>query len=318
MQKLLHGIHHITAVSSDAQANLDFYSGVLGLRLVKLTVNFDDPTMYHLYFGDKTGSPGSLLTFFPITGAQRGKVGPGQVSAIAFSIPPESIEFWANRLSRHGVAFDGPFQRFGQEVITAYDTDGLPVELVADAQPNPLTWTTATVPAQHSIKRFHSATLHVNKADSTARLLELMGFTKSDSEENRARFMTSDGQTTQFADLLSSPDSSRGIPGAGTVHHIAWRCLDSDQEAWREKIADNGFTPTSIIDRKYFHSVYFRERGGILFEIATDSPGMMIDESESTLGTHLKLPPWHEDKRTTIEQRLPALRTRTSPVSPKP
>ncbi len=305
MADRLHGIHHITAISSDAQGGIDFYTRVLGLRLVKITVNYDDPATYHLYFGDALGTPGSILTFFPFAGAGAGKVGTGQVSAIAFSIRRASVPFWAERLSRAGIAFDGPFERFGYETLSFRDYDGLPLELVADDSAIGAVWRTGSVAAEHAITRFHGVTLRLSEFEATARLLQdKLGFAAGPSNEDRRRFAVGEGNKAQFVDLLVQPGSSRGLPGAGTVHHIAWRCLDRDQAAWRSLIAADGYNVTPIIDRNYFHSIYFREPGGVLFEVATDEPGFTVDQSEAELGTRLALPSWLEPRRESIEMRL--------------
>lgn len=316
MRKSLHGIHHITAISSDPQANVDFYSRTLGLRMVKQTVNYDDPSVYHLYFGDAVGSPGSILTFFPFPDAQSGKVGNGQVGAIGYSISPESIEFWVDRFSRQGIKFSGPFARFGEEVITFGDSDGLPLELVADSNRAGKTWLDSPVPAAHAIKRFSSATLLVSNSGSTAELLtEILGFEKIAEEGNRLRFAAGSSDDRQQIDIVVDPQGRRGIPGPGTVHHIAWRCFDNDQEHWRKAVAKQGFNVTSIIDRNYFHSIYFRENSGVLFEIATDEPGFTVDQSELELGSRLSLPPWLESKRENIVRHLPPLSIGQKPVS---
>ncbi len=316
MRNNLHGIHHITAISSDPQANVDFYSRTLGLRMVKQTVNYDDPSVYHLYFGDAVGSPGSILTFFPFPDAQSGKVGNGQVGAISYSISPESIEFWVDRFSRQGIEFTGPFARFGEEVITFSDSDGLPSELVADSNRAGKTWPDSPVPAAHAIKRFSSATLLVSDSSSTARLLtDTLGFARVAEEGNRHRFALGNGEGLQLVDIVDDSQARRGIPGPGTVHHIAWRCFDKDQENWRKAVAKQGFNVTSIIDRNYFHSIYFRENSGILFEIATDEPGFTVDQSELELGSRLSLPPWLESKREDIVRKLPSLSIGKSPVS---
>ena len=316
MRKSLHGIHHITAISSDPQANFDFYTKLLGLRMVKQTVNYDDPTLYHLYFGDASGSPGSILTFFPFPDTRPGRVGTGQVASIGYSIPAASVDFWVERLSRGSIHFNGPVRRFDQDVISFADSDGLPLELVADSNHSGTTWTDSSVPAEHAIKRFSSATLLVSKSNSIADLLtNVMGFREVGVEANRTRFVAGDGDDRQFVDVVLALQSERGFPGPGTVHHIAWRCLDIDHKKWREIVADSGFSVTPIIDRNYFHSIYFREHGGILFEIASDEPGFLVDQSEYELGSALSLPPWLESKRETIERRLPPLSTARSILS---
>ena len=316
MQEGLHGIHHITAISSDPQANIDFYTKVLGMRMVKLTVNYDDPSVYHLYFGDAAGSPGSILTFFPFPDAQAGKVGNGQVSAIGYSIAPASVEFWAERFSRLGIRFDGPFRRFDHEVISFWDNDGLPLELVADSNRSGKSWRSSPIGSEHELKRFSSAALSVTKDDSTSRLLtDVMGLKLADTDGNRKRYATGDGEHRQWVDIIENPEARRGIPGPGTVHHIAWRCLNADHAGWRKKVAAAGYNVTDIVDRNYFQSIYYREHAGILFEIATDEPGFAVDQRESELGTKLVLPPWLEPKREAIERRLPPVNLNTQTVS---
>lgn len=309
MQSSLHGIHHITAISSDPQSNVDFYTKTLGMRLVKLTVNYDDPGTYHLYFGDSVGSPGSILTFFPFPDAQAGKVGNGQVSAIGYSIAESSVDFWVERFSRLGVKFDGPFRRFNEEVIAFSDTDGLPLELVADLNRSGQIWADSEIPAEHQLKRFSSAALSVATAASTIDLLvSTMGMVRLGNEGLRTRFAVGAGANRQHLDVIEDPMARRGVPGPGTVHHIAWRCYDSDQTAWQERIAGTGLHVTQIVDRNYFHSIYYREYSGILFEIATDEPGFATDQGLPELGTKLVLPPWLEVKREDIERRLPPIK----------
>ena len=304
------GIHHITAMAGDAQINLDFYTRVLGLRLVKRTVNFDDPGTYHLYFGDYDGTPGSLITFFP-WGAKslRGRIGTGQVSATAFSIPGGSVAYWSDRLKRLDIA-TSPSQRFDDAVIELRDRDGLAVELVASSAPESLSgWSNGDVPAEHAIRGFHSASLSLAGFERTARLLQdTLGFTAVGEASNRFRFVTSEAVTGSRIDTVCEPGRMRGSMGVGVVHHIAFRASDdAAQLALRERLVDAGYDVTPVLDRQYFHSIYFREPGGVLFEIATDPPGFAIDESPAELGTHLKLPPWLERQRSEIEKHVPPL-----------
>ncbi len=316
MRNSLHGIHHITAISSDPQANFDFYTRILGLRMVKQTINYDDPSVYHLYFGDRVGSPGSILTFFPFPDAQAGKVGNGQVGAIGYSISADSIEFWVERFSRLGISFDGPFKRFDHEVISFKDSDGLPLELIADSNRSGVYWTESSLPSAHAIKRFSSTTLLLNNADPTSSLItDVLGFEMVATEGNRTRFAAGTGEDRQLVDIVANPEARRGVPGPGTVHHIAWRCLDADQADWRKAVEANGYNVTPIIDRNYFHSIYFREKGGILFEVATDEPGFAVDQTESELGSRLSLPPWLESRREDIIRQLPPLTTIGQQVS---
>lgn len=300
------GIHHITAMAGDPQANVDFYTRTLGLRLVKRTVNFDDPHTYHLYFGDESGRPGTILTFFP-WGADslHGRIGGGQVSVTGFAIPRGAMDYWIERLSAHDVSFDGPARRFDESAIVLEDPDGVVLELVetADARPG---WSNREVPAEFAIRGFHQATLLVGSADATVRLItDTMGFRPVAETGNRLRFAAGDGSPGTMLDLVIEPERRHGSMGVGVVHHIAFRATtDADQLALRDELVAVGRDVTPVIDREYFHSIYFREPGGVLFEIATDAPGFAIDEALAELGTHLKLPPWFEASRAEIERRL--------------
>lgn len=311
LQQVL-GIHHLTAMSGDAQETVDFYSGVLGLRLVKQTVNFDDPGTYHLYFGDNTGSPGSLMTFFPWTrNGVKGRIGTGQVGTMAFSVPEGSLAFWMTRLEQAGVAYRGPFDRFSEEGIAFDDPDGLHLELVAAAG-------TATqsevppihqVPAEFAIRGFYAVALWVEGYERTAGLMtETLGFKSAGEQGNRFRYTIGGGGPGKIVDLICEPDLRLGSIGVGTVHHIAWRAADDNsQMALRNALLARKVNVTPVLNRQYFKSIYFREPGHVLFEIATDPPGMLIDESRETLGTALKLPPWLESERDTISQHLAVL-----------
>ncbi len=304
------GIHHITAFASDPQANVDFYRRVLGQRLVKTTVNFDDPGTYHFYYGDYTGSPGTLLTFFPWPGAQRGRRGSGEIGAVAYAIAPESVDFWRQRLARHGVAVNAAAPRFGETVLTFEDPDGLPVELITRSAPPPVqVWAEGPIPAEYALRGFHSVTLWVAHAAPTAALLtDILGFEAAERAGNRQRFNSSSGAVGMTVDIAERGDLPRGMLGAGSVHHMAYRARTDDEQAeFRQQIAAAGHGVTPVRDRQYFHSIYFREPGGVLFEIATDPPGFLIDEPVAQLGTSLKLPPWLEPQRELIEQTLPAI-----------
>jgi catechol 2,3-dioxygenase-like lactoylglutathione lyase family enzyme len=309
-QKIL-GIHHVTAIAGDPQQNVNFYAGLLGLRLVKLTVNFDDPGTYHLYYGDEEGRPGTILTFFPWPGARRGRIGTGQVTVTSFSIPEGSLGYWTGRLKDHGIRFEGPIKRFDEEALAFSDPDGLKLELVvtpgAEAR-SP--WKEGPVPAEYSTRGFHSVTVSEEGYERTATLLtETLGFHLAREASNRFRYELKTGGPGTRVDVLCSPDAPRGMVAVGTVHHIAWRTPDGvQQEAWRRQIAGLGHNVTPVLDRQYFRSIYFREPGGVLFEIATDPPGFSIDEPLGQLGTHLKLPPWLESMRSQIESILPPLR----------
>ena len=305
------GIHHVTAMAGDAQANLDFYTRVLGLRLVKRTVNFDDPATYHFYFGDRTGSPGTILTFFPWgKGSLRGRIGTGQVSVTSFSIPTASVSFWRDRLQRLDVAVDGPEERFDEAVLALRDRDGVALELVAsaraDARPGWSNGDMGGVPIEHAIRGFHHASLSLAGYERTAGLLtQTLGFRAAGEEGARFRFAIGDGAPSAIVDLVCEPGRMRGSMGIGVVHHIAYRAAnDEAQRALRERIVAAGFDATPVLDRQYFHSVYFREPGGVLFEIATDPPGFALDEPVEEFGQRLKLPPWLESHRGEIEAQL--------------
>jgi glyoxalase family protein len=304
-------IHHITAIAGDPQRNLDFYAGTLGLRLIKVTVNFDDPGTYHLYYGDEVGHPGSILTFFPWPGGRPGRQGTGQAGAVSLAIAPVSLGFWIERLLASGVKYEGPTRRFEEQVVGFKDPDGLLLELVAtprvaDVAP----WSEGPVPAEHAIRGFHGTTLWEDgDTGSAAFLTRTMGFEPVGEEGNILRFQSAAVGTGTVVDLRRAPGFWRGAGGVGTVHHVAFRAAtDADQLAKRAEIEAEGVGITPVIDREYFHSVYFREPGGVLFEIATDGPGFTIDEPLAELGTHLKLPPTYEPSRSQIELALPPLR----------
>jgi glyoxalase family protein len=303
------GIHHVTALASDPQRNVDFYAGFLGLRLVKLTVNFDAPDVYHLYYGDETGRPGTILTFFPFPDAVRGQKGSGEVSAVAFSIPPGSAGHWTGRLGRKGVAFLGPGSRFGETVLSFEDPDGMVVELVEDpAAPGP-GWSGGPVEEDRAIRRLHGITmLHGSLAPTEAFLTGGMGFADAGSDGGRHRFLAGAGEDQARIDVVVDAPAPPARQSAGSVHHIAWRVKDdAEQREWQPRLRRAGAAPTQVMDRSYFHSIYFREPGGVLFEIATDPPGFLVDETVDTLGTGLKLPPWLEPQRELIQRNLPPL-----------
>lgn len=309
------GIHHVTAIAGDPQANLAFYTQILGLRLVKKTVNFDDPGSYHFYFGDADGTPGTILTFFPWPGAYPGRVGDGMATATAFAMPAGSLDYWMERLAELHDNFDAPVTRLGAQVLTLRDPDGLILELVAGDSVTLASsagiekdWEYATVPAEHRLRGFHSVTLCVAGFEQTAKLLtETFGYEAAGEEPDRLRFRSPSGAHAAVVDLSRKPDPvPHGRMGSGTVHHVAFRAKDEQQQIeWREAIAALGFHVTHVLDRQYFRSIYFREPGGVLFEIATDPPGFQTDETFEELGTHLKLPPWLEPQRQHIERRLP-------------
>lgn len=309
------GIHHITAMAGAPQGNIDFYTRVLGLRLVKRTVNFDDPYTYHFYFGNESGQPGTILTFFPWgASSMKGRIGTGQVSVTAFSIPPGSINYWIERLATHDVAFDGPESRFDQTLISLRDYDGIALELVESANDARPVWSNGKIPEPHAIRGFHHATLSLEGFERTAELLTAtMGFQRARESGNRFRFVAGDGAPGTIIDLVAEPDRARGSMGVGTVHHIAFRAANDDEQlALRERLLAAGADVTPVMDRQYFHSVYFLEPGGVLFEIATDTPGFLIDEAAAELGMQLKLPGWLEAQRTKIEARVAPIKVPAS------
>jgi glyoxalase family protein len=301
------GIHHVTAIAEDPQENVDFYAGILGLRLVKKTVNFDDPGSYHLYYGDAAGNPGTIMTFFSWPGATRGRIGTGQVSATSFAVPQESLGYWVERLLQHGVRFEQPVRRLDETVLAIRDPDGLAVELVArPGTTGGEIWEESSVPSEYAIRGISGVTLLERSAEVTMDLLEnFLGFERVEEEDGRARYLTA-GSGGSFADVLVQPDGPAGQTAVGTVHHVAWRAPDeATQQDWREEIESRGFHVTPVLDRNYFRSIYFREPGGVLFEIATDPPGFAVDEDPDYLGENLKLPPWLEKDRERIEEILP-------------
>jgi glyoxalase family protein len=305
------GLHHVTAIASDPQRNLDFYVGLLGLRFVKRTINFDDPGTYHFYFGDRRGTPGTILTFFPWPGLRRGIRGTGQIEATAFAISPDSIGFWLDRFKQQHVTAERASPRFGEEVIRFTDPDGLLLELIgASALASVDHWADGPVPPEHSLHGFHGVSAALEGYERTARLLtDSFGFRLLSESGNRFRFVSSnDSAPGRIVDLLCLPDTGLGRVAAGSVHHIAFRAKDdAEQLKWREHLVDLGYNVTPVMDRVYFHSIYFREPGGILFEIATEPPGFTLDEKLEELGNHLRLPPWLEPSRSGIEKILPPI-----------
>ncbi|HEX2251706.1 MAG TPA: ring-cleaving dioxygenase [Thermoanaerobaculia bacterium] len=317
------GIHHVTAIATDPQTNVDFYAGTLGLRLVKRTVNFDDPGAYHFYYGDETGRPGTILTFFPWPMARRGQRGTGQATVTSFSVPEGSLGWWRERFAAHGVVAGDPEERFEEDAMVVLDPDGLMLELVAHAGVADVApWAGAAVPERHAIRGFRSVTLAVQGYEKTAALLTgTLGFEPAGERRNRFRFRVGAGAAAADAsggpsgtapgtlvDVVCSPDVAPGRVAAGTVHHVAWRVAgDAEQARWRAALAGEGLDVTPVLDRQYFHSIYFREPGGVLFEIATDSPGFALDEPVASLGEALKLPPWLEPHRERIAGVLPPI-----------
>jgi glyoxalase family protein len=304
------GLHHVTAIAGDPQTNIDFYSGVLGLRLIKRTVNFDDPSTYHLYYGDGVGSPGTIMTFFPWPGVRRGVLGSGQTYTTSFAVSEHSFGFWRHRLEEFLVRADD-IERFGVPGLAFADPDGLRLELLASAGPDDgrEPWDGSSVPAEHAIRGLDGVTLlHADSIATENLLVDGMGFRKVTGDERRVRYESGDGGSGTFVDLLHDPDAVPGRVAGGSVHHVAFRLADDDaQTEWQHHLFEAGHPTTEVKDRMYFHSIYFRESGGVLFELATDNPGFAIDESVDELGTQLRLPPWFESIRDRIEQTLPAL-----------
>ncbi|WP_226007839.1 VOC family protein [Natrinema salinisoli] len=307
MPAAIPGIHHVTAIGSDPRRNLEFYTETLGLRLVKRSVNQDDVSVYHLFYGDHGGSPGTSMTFFPYPDARQGQVGTGQASAVAFLIPEGAVEFWTERLTDAGVDAER-HERFGDTVVSFEDPDGLPLELVARADAPAGDPPEGSVPDEHAIRGFFGVTLSLATAGPTEEVLRAMGYSRTDEGGSRRRYESS-GDLGYVVDILEEPQAPRGQPGAGTVHHVAFQTTADEQSEWRDVLSGQGLRPTEIIDRKWFESVYVREHGGVLFEFATEEPGYTVDEELEELGERLVLPEWLEDRRGEIEAGLPDLST---------
>ena len=307
----LAGIHHVTAIAGDPQRNVDFYTGFLGLRLVKVTVNFDAPDTYHLYYGDGMGRPGTLLTFFPWPGARRGRKGAGQASVVAFAIPEAALRFWGNRLHNGGIPYEGPINRWGHNVLTFFDPDDLQIELVACPEADTREpWAGGPVPAEFGLRGLYGVTLIEDTLKPLEELLaHLPGFRwVGAGANNRYRYAVGVGSTLAYVDLLVLPGMGHGQMGTGAIHHVAWRTpASAEQIAWRTNLLELRLPVTPVLDRKYFQSIYFREPGGVLFEMATDGPGFTVDEPETSLGSTLQLPANLEGQRAEIEDRLPPL-----------
>jgi glyoxalase family protein len=305
----MHGIHHVTAIAGDARRNLDFYTGTLGLRLVKKTVNFDDPGTYHLYFGDETGRPGTILTFFPWAHVAPGRVGVGQAQETAFRVPQGAIGYWTHRFVEKGVPHEAPEKRFGETVLPFRDPDGMPLALIgtagAEAEP---AWSNSGMPAEHAIRGFHGVTLMLDQAEPTGAILtDVLGFKEAGREGPRVRYR-GDAGVGAAVDIRVAAGFLPGRMGGGSVHHVAFRAADdAAQAAMTGRLSGHGIRPTEQMDRNYFRSIYFREPGGVLFEIATDDPGFAADEPVANLGEALKLPRFLEPRRREIEAVLPAL-----------
>jgi glyoxalase family protein len=304
-----HGIHHVTAIASDPQANVDFYTKVLGLRLVKQTVNFDAPHVWHLYYGDEKGSPSSILTFFPWPGVMQGKEGAGLTTATAFSVPPESIGFWHERVKTLGLTAEAPAVRGDSEVLTLFDNDGMRLELVASPGDSRSGWDgVSDIPQEHALRGLHEVTLSERNLDPTASMLtNFLGMGLSSETAGAASFSMGEGGAGASVQVIGGIQD-RGLQAGGTVHHVAFRAPNlQTMESWRQELVSRGVNVTEVMDRQYFKSIYFREPGGVLFEIATDEPGFDIDEPLLELGRKLKLPPWLEPSREQIQNSLPRI-----------
>jgi glyoxalase family protein len=305
-----HGLHHVTAIATDPQSNVDFYTRALGLRLVKRTVNFDAPDTYHLYYGDEHGTPSSLLTFFPWPGVSQGRQGAGMATATAFSVPADSLGWWRERFTALGIDADPPRSRDEEEVLTFRDPDGMIIDLVASVGDQRSGWDgVAEIPAEHAVRGLHAVTLSEHQLDASADMLtDLLGMQVAAETGERARFGMSGGASGALVDVQAGV-KDRGLQAGGTVHHVAFRAPDlPTMTTWREELVSRGIQVTEILDRQYFKSIYFREPGGVLFEIATDAPGFAVDEPLLELGRALKLPPWLEPDREQIAAALPPLR----------
>lgn len=305
MKPLITGIHHITAIAGNPQQNIDFYTGILGLRLVKKTINFDAPDVYHFYFGDGLGNPGTVFTTFPFAGARRGTKGTGELTYTAFSVGKDSLDYWILRLRKFGVVVSDVLERFGEQLIRFEDHDGMGIELIANSRDDRPGWTYGHIPAEHGIKGFYGATLNLHAEELTAKLLTgHMDYRLIGQEGQRFRYGT-EGKPGDIVDILVDPEGHRGMQSAGSVHHIAFRTANVETQLEVQSILmQNGYMVTEVKDRNYFKSIYFREPGGVLFEVATDEPGFAIDEEEAHLGELLKLPEWAEPSREKIGKNL--------------
>lgn len=309
IKNLINGIHHITSLSGSAKNNVRFYTEILGLRLVKRTVNYDSPDTWHLYYGNKVGNPGTITTFFPFTGITQGKSGNKSVISTMFSIGPNSIGFWVNRLKTHQIDFRGPISRFDEEYLHFVDFDGIHIELVANNYDKRPGCHTTGIPAEHGIKGLYSITLSYASAEPSLEFfIKHMGHSITIESNERIRLYSGNNMPGHFIDLVSRPSVPNYIPGTGTVHHVAFQTPDiHTQDQIRKHLIKKGFQPSPVMDRQYFKSVYFREPGGIHMEIATADPGFLIDEPLENLGNELKLPKWLESNRAEIEAGLSPL-----------
>ena len=314
MKTLINGLHHVTTLAGDTQRNVDYYTSILGLRLVKRTINFDAPDVYHLYYGNEIGSPGTILTFFPCGNLPRGRKGVGQLTYTAFSAPIASVSFWMDRLHTSNIPYAGPYKRFSETYLRFEDFDGMGIELVFTDDDQRPGWDNGRIPVEFAIRGFHTVTLNELNPDRTIKLLtETMQHILVGEEEGRFRFeagprLAGKGGSGNYVDILHSPKDVHALQGAGSVHHVAFS-TDSDETQLiiQQQLAESGYSITPVQDRNYFHSIYFREPGGILFEVATNPPGFAIDEPVSELGQTLKLPPQYETRRASLVKALPQI-----------
>jgi glyoxalase family protein len=310
MENRVLGLHHITAIADDAKRNFKFYTQVLGLRMVKKTVNFDDPGTYHFYFGDEIGTPGTILTFFPWEGIGQGYTGTGMATDIGYSVPSGSLDFWASRFNEFNVKHGPAGERFGEQFLSFQDPDGLKLDMIIQAaEDKRKPWVTTDVDAQSAIRGFHSITLTLRRVEPTAKILtDIFSYKLLRQEGNRYRFFTDAIESASVVDIIEAPNTHAGRNAAGTNHHVAFRVKDDNiLMEFHEKVAARGLSITPKIDRDYFFSLYFREPGGVLFELATDNPGFTKDEPVDKLGSSLKIPKQYESSRERIEQALPDL-----------
>lgn len=304
----VNGLHHITAIAGPAQENLDFYAGVLGMRLVKRSVNQDDPGTYHLFYADAEGHPGTDLTFFPWPQLAPPRAGHGRAMEVGLEVPEDSLAYWADRLTRYGTQSGRLEVRFGQKVLAFTDPHGLQVALVEHEGPRLFApWDESPVPGERQVRGLFGAQLWEREAGKTGSFLtDVLGFEQVAEEQGWTRFRVPG--TSGVVDIRHTPDARPGMWGVGAVHHLAWRVNDEAHEMeMRSRIEEVGLGATPVIDRFWFKSVYFKEPGGVLFELATDGPGFAVDEEQAKLGETLVLPPWLEEQRTAIEQTLPPL-----------
>jgi glyoxalase family protein len=306
MEDKINGLHHITVLASDPQRNYNFYTRIMGLRFVKKTVNFDAPDVYHFYFGDEAGSPGTILTFFPFPMARQGTRGNGEASIVSFSVPPGSLVFWQERFKSRDIPFDGPDRKMDYDYISLLDPDGMLIQLVESNVEHLPGWQTNEISREYSIKKFFGVTLTLSSSLETEELItKIMGFSFQQEQNNIKRYVSGSGDQQALLDIRVNSNLNYAIQSAGSVHHIAWRTeSDESQLIWLKRLQESHYQVTNVIDRNYFHSIYFREPGGVLFEIATDQPGFMIDEEKEHLGEDLKLPAQYEARRKDIEKIL--------------